>query len=125
MWPFEHAQYATMLSRSLLDRLLQFRSERDWAQFHNLRTLSTSIALEAAELLEHTQWVRDSELEQVVTERRPLIEQEVADIVILLSYLVNDLGLDVEKAVEAKLALNARKYPVALAKGSAKKYNEF
>jgi NTP pyrophosphatase (non-canonical NTP hydrolase) len=59
-----------------------------------------------------------------VAARRPMIEQEVADIVILLSYLVNDLDIDVEKAVEEKLVSNARKYPVDRAKGSAKKYDE-
>ncbi len=113
-----------MLSQRMLDKVLAFRAERDWEQFHNLRTLSTSIALEAAELLEHTQWVRDTELDEVVEARRPLIEQEVADIVILMSYLVNDLGIDVEKAVEEKLGANAKKYPVDRSKGSAKKYDQ-
>lgn len=113
-----------MLSEALRQRLLEFRADRDWEQFHNLRTLSTSIVLEASELLEHTQWIRDSELDEVVKKRRSLIEQEVADIVILLSYLVNDLGIDIEKAVEEKLRANAVKYPVDKAKGSAKKYDE-
>lgn len=113
-----------MLSQPLLQKLLEFRSERDWEQFHNLRTLSTSITLEAAELLEHTQWVRDFELDEVVAARRPMIEQEIADIVILLSYLVNDLGIDVEQAVEDKLQSNAQRYPVDRAKGSARKYDE-
>jgi dCTP diphosphatase len=113
-----------MISEALRQRLLHFRAERDWEQFHNLRTLSTSIVLEAAELLEHTQWIRDSELDEVVHSRRPLIEQEIADIVILLTYLVNDLEIDLEKIVEEKLRSNALKYPVDRAKGSAKKYDE-
>ncbi len=113
-----------MLSQRLLDKILAFRAERDWAQFHNLRTLSTSIALEAAELLEQTQWVRDSDLHEVVKDRRPRIEQEISDIVILMSYLINDLGIDIEKAVEHKLVANAEKYPVDRSKGSAKKYDE-
>lgn len=113
-----------MLNQELIQRLLDFRSDRDWGQFHNLRTLSTSIVLEAAELAEQTQWARDVDLDRVVTERRSRIEQEVADIVILLTYLVTDLGIDVEKAVEKKLRINAEKYPVALSKGSARKYDE-
>ncbi|MEO5827454.1 MAG: nucleotide pyrophosphohydrolase [Luteimonas sp.] len=114
----------TMLSQQLMGKILAFRAERDWAKFHNLRTLSTSIALEAAELLEHTQWVRDSDLAQVLEKRRPLIEQEIADIVILMSYLVHDLGTDLEMAIEQKLAINANKYPVDRSKGSATKYDE-
>ncbi|GAB3380769.1 nucleotide pyrophosphohydrolase [Lysobacter fragariae] len=113
-----------MLSESLRQRLLDFRSARDWEQFHNLRTLSTSIVLEAAELAEVTQWARDKELTDVVSSRRVQIEHEVADILILLTYLVNDLGIDIEAVVERKLKLNAEKYPVDLAKGTARKYDE-
>lgn len=113
-----------MLSEELRQRLLNFRSERDWSQFHNLRTLSTSIVLEAAELAEHTQWVRDADLDEVAKSRKPRIEQEIADIVILLTYLVTDLDIDVEKAVENKLQVNAQKYPVERAKGSSRKYDE-
>lgn len=113
-----------MLSEKLRQQLLDFREERDWRQFHNLRTLSTSIVLEAAELAEHTQWVRDSELDEVIKNRKTRIEQEVADIIILLTYLITDLGIDVEKAVEHKMQANAQKYPVELAKGSSRKYDE-
>ncbi|MDR0183827.1 nucleotide pyrophosphohydrolase [Lysobacter arvi] len=113
-----------MLSENLRRDILKFREERDWSQFHNLRTLSTSIVLEAAELAEHTQWARDSELAAVVAERKPMIEQEVADIVILLTYLAEDLGIDVEHAVDEKLKFNAKRYPVELAKGSARKYDQ-
>jgi NTP pyrophosphatase (non-canonical NTP hydrolase) len=113
-----------MLSESLHQRLLDFRSDRDWEQFHNLRTISTSIMLEAAELAEVTQWTRDMELTDVASNRRTQIEHEVADIFILLMYLVNDLGIDVEAVVERKIKLNAEKYPVDRAKGTARKYDE-
>jgi NTP pyrophosphatase (non-canonical NTP hydrolase) len=119
-----HLNEVKMLSQELRQRLLDFRNERDWSQFHNLRTLSTSIVLEAAELAEHTQWVRDADLDEVAKGRKPRIEQEVADIVILLTYLVTDLDIDVEKAVEEKLQVNAQKYPVERAKGSSRKYDE-
>lgn len=113
-----------MLNDNLRRDILKFREDRDWRQFHNLRTLSTSIVLEAAELAEHTQWARDSEIDSVVDERRQQIEQEVADIVILLTYLAEDLGIDVERAVQEKLEFNAKRYPVELAKGSARKYDK-
>lgn len=113
-----------MLSESLRQRLLDFRTERDWEQFHNLRTLSTSIVLEAAELAEVTQWARDGELKELAERRRLQVEHEVADIVILLTYLVSDLGIDIERAVEEKIRLNAAKYPVDRSKGTARKYDE-
>ncbi len=113
-----------MISEPLLLALLKFRDDRDWRQFHTLRTLSASILLEAAELVEITQWTRDEELGDVVRDKRKQIEQEVADITILLSYLVHDLGIDLEKAIAEKIDLNASKYPVAKSRGSAKKYDE-
>jgi NTP pyrophosphatase (non-canonical NTP hydrolase) len=114
-----------MLSKALRRKILEFRADRDWKQFHNLRTLSTSIVLEAAELAEHTQWSKDAELEEVIRTRKPRIEHEIADIVILLTYLVTDLDIDLERVVEEKLKFNAERYPVERAKGSAKKYDEF
>ena len=113
-----------MLNETLRREILKFRDDRDWRQFHNLRTLSTSIVLEAAELAEHSQWARDNELDAVVRDRRPQIEHEVADIVILLTYLAEDLGIDVERAVREKLEFNAKRYPVERAKGSARKYDQ-
>lgn len=113
-----------MISTSLLEKLLAFRAERDWEQFHNLRTLSTSIALEAAELAEFTQWAKDAEIDGIAEERHAEISQEVADIAILLSYLAHDLGIDLEKAVAEKIEFNARRYPIEKSKGSARKYDQ-
>lgn len=113
-----------MISPELMQALLQFRDERDWKQFHTFRTLTTSIVLEAAELAEISQWTRDEDLAATVQERRERIEHEVADIAILLSYLVHDLGVDLEQAVQAKLAVNAGKYPVEKSRGSIRKYTE-
>ena len=113
-----------MVSRALLEKLLAFRAERDWEQFHNLRTLSTSIVLEAAELAEFTQWTKDEEICEVVESRRHEFEQEIADLAILLSYLAHDLMIDIESAVARKLELNAKRYPVEKAKGTARKYDQ-
>lgn len=113
-----------MLSEALQRNLLDFRHEREWEKFHTLRTLSASLCLESAELLEITQWTPDTELEQVARDRRLRVEQEVADIVILLTYLVHDLGINLEEAVQAKLLVNAKNYPVEESKGSSMKYDE-
>lgn len=87
-----------MISDQLRDELLAFRKERDWEQFHNLRILSTSIALEAAELMEHTQWATDADLPTLAAQRREAIAEEIADVAILLTYLAHDLNVDLEEA---------------------------
>ena len=112
-----------MISPPLLERLLAFRAERDWEQFHNLRTLSTSIVLEAAELAEFTQWANDTELAEIARTRRDEISQEIADVAILLTYLSHDLGIDLDEAVAAKIQINAERYPVSKSKGSVTKYD--
>ncbi|MBK9598321.1 MAG: nucleotide pyrophosphohydrolase [Flavobacteriales bacterium] len=98
-----------MLSDQLLQDVLAFRKERDWEQFHNLRTLSTSIALEAAELMEHTQWATDADLPAIAAERHEAIAEEIADVAILLTYLAHDLDVDMEEAVRQELVKNAAK----------------
>ena len=113
-----------MINESLLQEILNFRRERDWEQFHNLRTLATSIVLEAAELAEITQWTRDDEIEGVLAKNKLKIEEEVADIAILMSYLIHDSDIDLDLVVRRKLEINAKKYPIAYAKGNAKKYDE-
>jgi dCTP diphosphatase len=100
-----------VLSEPLRQQLLAFRAEREWTQFHNLRTLSASICLEGAELLEITQWVPDADLERVVIERRTQIEEELADLAILIPYLSTDLAIDLERATGRKLEINRSKVP--------------
>lgn len=113
-----------MISDSTLAELLAFRRERDWEQFHNLRTLASALVVEAAELLELVQWTADAGLAARVAERREDVEQELADVTILLSYLAHDLGVDLDAAVRRKLAVNATRYPVEKARGSSRKHSE-
>lgn len=111
-----------MLPKDLVDELMHFRAERDWAQFHTPRNLAISLALEAGEVLELFQWEdrQGAALDQVM----PQLRDEVADVATYLTYLCADLGIDLEAAVRAKMVQNRRKYPLALAKGSTKKYTE-
>lgn len=112
-----------MLDPATLQAALEFRRDREWEQFHTPLNLAIAISVEAGELLQHFQWMQPAEVRP--TERQqPLVAQELADIAILLSYLANDLGIDLNKAVQAKLVLNAERYPIEKARGSAKKYNE-
>jgi dCTP diphosphatase len=112
-----------LISSTLLDALLAFRQERDWEQFHTARNLSSALCVEAAELLDLFRWARDSEIAGVVEKQRSAIENEVADVAILLSYLCHDLNIDIEEVVGKKLEINRKKYPVTSSKGTAAKYN--
>ena len=113
-----------MLNPILLADLLAFRRERDWEQFHDPRNLAAALAIEAAELQEIFLWVKDADLNSRVEERKVAIEQEVADVAILLSYLCNDLDIDIDAAVRKKMEVNGLKYSVEKSRGSSKKYDE-
>lgn len=112
-----------MISAELRERLLKFRRDRDWEQFHSARTLAIALSVEAGELLEHFQWIPEQDVDRVVTDRREELAEEIADLAILLTYFVQDLSLDLESAVRNKLLLNEQKYPVEKSKGSPKKYS--
>lgn len=111
------------VSDELLSKLLAFRAERDWEQFHTPKNLSAAICVEAAELLEQFQWTKESELEELVCRERNAIECEIADIAILLTYLCHDLNICLPDVVSRKLELNREKYPIEKARGTAKKYD--
>ena len=95
----------------LQKKIIEFRDKRNWQQHHNARTIAASISIEAAELLEIFQWVRDENLDEKVKEDREHIEEEIADIFIYLLTLCHDLGIDYKKAIEDKIVKNGVKYP--------------
>lgn len=112
----------THLPEEITRRLLTFRAERDWAQFHNARSLAAALSVEASELLEHFIWTKDAEVAEIVEKRRDDIESELADVAMLLAYLCHDLGVDLAAAVSRKIDANALKYPVAKSRGRSEKY---
>jgi NTP pyrophosphatase (non-canonical NTP hydrolase) len=101
--------------------LLKFRDERDWAQFHDSKNLSTAISIEAAELNELFLWKNIEDSENVDKEK---IKAELADVLAFSLLLANKHGFDVKQIVLDKIRKNGEKYPVDKAKGTAKKYNE-
>lgn len=111
--------------KSVQETLRQFARERDWEQFHSPKNLATALAVEAAELLEPFQWLRDEDSRSLA--ERPgeyaQVVEEVADVMIYLLRLADQLGIDLERAVAEKIRKNGEKYPVALARGNAVKYN--
>lgn len=104
--------------QTLTDKLKQFAAERDWAQFHNAKDLALALSIEAAELNELFLWkqAEDADPEKV--------KEELADVFAFALQLAAKYDLDVNQIVGEKIAKNAEKYPIAKAKGSAKKYNE-
>ena len=101
-----------------------FRDARDWRQFHNPKELAVAITAEAGELLQHFVWQSPEQSERRMTERRAAIEDEIADVAILLFELADNSGIDLAAAMRAKLARNQVRYPVDKARGSNAKYDE-
>src|SRR5690606_34884595 len=104
--------------------LRRFASERDWGQFHSPKNLAASLSIEAAEVLEHFQWLTEEQSRQLDDAQRQAVGQEIADVLLYLLQLADGLGIDPLQAARDKLALNEQRYPAEKAKGSAKKYTE-
>ena len=113
-----------MTIEEIQDRIRKFRDERDWMQFHNPKDMAAALAIEAAELQEIFLWQTGDAIEATATAKRERIEEEIADVAVYLLELADNLGVDLPKAIESKLAKNALKYPVEKAKGSNAKYTE-
>ena len=110
----------------LKTRVLAFVHERDWEQFHSPKNLSMALAAEAGELMEHFLWATPEDSKAIANSpaKRAKIADELADVVIYALEFANITGLDVAAAIEAKMAANAKKYPVEKAKGRSEKYDE-
>ena len=112
--------------QQLTDALRQFRDARDWAQFHTLRNLIVSLNLEAAELLELTQWKSDEEMAALSAspQAQEALHDECADVLLYLLLIADKAGIDLIDAASRKLEKNAAKYPVEKSYGSSKKYTQ-
>ena len=109
----------------LKERLRKFAAERDWDQFHSPKNLTMALIVEAAELVEHFQWMKEDESASLPPDKLAEVEQELADIQIYLIRLADKLDVDLMKAVARKIDLNEKKYPAEKARGSSKKYTEY
>lgn len=110
-----------MINPAVISKVLQFRDDRNWKQFHNPKDLAISISLEAAELLENFQW---SGADLDVPEKSEKIEDELADVLIYCTLMADAMGMNMNEIVSKKLEKNAKKYNVDKAFGSSKKYTE-
>lgn len=104
--------------KSVIQKLIEFRNERDWKQFHNSKDLALAISIEASELLELFLWKENEEFDN------NKLKDELADVLSFCFLLAEKHDLDVFDIVENKIEKNALKYPVEKAKGTAKKYDQ-
>ena len=102
----------------IIEKLIKFRNDRDWDQFHNPKDLALAINVEAAELLELFLWKNADEA------NIEKIKEELADVFAFAFLLADKYNFDVKEIILDKIEQNNRKYPVSKAKGNAKKYNE-
>jgi NTP pyrophosphatase (non-canonical NTP hydrolase) len=109
---------------ALSERMAAFAAERDWDQFHNPKNLAMALAGEAGEVLEHFQWLSFEEAASLPRVAREEVALECADVLLFLVRLAGKLEIDLAAAAERKLALNAKKYPVAKSRGRATKYDK-
>jgi dCTP diphosphatase len=109
----------------LRERLRAFVRERDWEQFHAPKNLVMAMIVEAAELVEHFQWVTEQESRELTAEKRAEVEQEIADTFIYLLRLADVLGVDLIDAAHRKMDRNAQKYPAEKARGRNDKYTAY
>ena len=107
--------------KDLQKKIIQFRNERNWEQFHKLKDLLLGLNIEAGELNELFLWKDEKEIESV---DKLKTADELADIFIFLTYISENFNIDLTEAIEMKIEKNAKKYPVDKAFGSNKKYTD-
>jgi NTP pyrophosphatase (non-canonical NTP hydrolase) len=103
----------------------EFVDERDWDQFHSPKNLASALTVEAAELLEHFQWLRDGRAEELGPDKVVQVRHEMADVLVYLVRLADKLDVDLLAAVQEKMVLNRAKYPAEQVRGDARKYYEY
>ncbi len=108
----------------LREQLREFARERDWQQFHSPKNLAMALIVEAAELLEHFQWLTEAQSQTLDPDKREQVAQELADVLLYLVRLADRLDIDLLDAAQRKLVINAQKYPADKVRGSARKYSD-
>ncbi|MGY1488134.1 nucleotide pyrophosphohydrolase [Methylobacillus pratensis] len=110
---------------NLRARINHFVAEREWDQFHSPKNLAMAMIVEAAEVVEHFQWDSPAESATLTDERKTEVGHELADTFVYLLRIAEVCGIDLIAAANAKIDLNAKKYPVDKARGSNAKYTAY
>ncbi|MDO9013897.1 MAG: nucleotide pyrophosphohydrolase [Polynucleobacter sp.] len=106
-------------------QLRQFAADRDWDQFHSPKNLSMALIAEAAELVEHFQWLTEEQSSNLSQPKLKEVEEELADIFIYLVRSADKLGINLIEAAQQKIQKNEQKYPADKVKGKSNKYTEY
>ena len=109
---------------SLTQSLHDFATARNWEQFHSPKNLASALSVEAAELLEHFQWLTEEQSRNLSAPKTAEVAAEAADVLLYLLQLCDKLNIDLLAAARSKLIVNGEKYPVDRAHGSSKKYTD-
>lgn len=109
----------------LRDRLARFAAVRDWDQFHSPKNLSMALIAEAAELVEHFQWLTQAASRDLPADKQAEVRLELADILIYLIRIADKLGVDLVQAAHDKIARNEQRYPVERVRGDARRASEY
>jgi NTP pyrophosphatase (non-canonical NTP hydrolase) len=105
--------------------LKEFAVVRDWEKFHSPKNLSMALIVEAAELVEHFQWLTEEQSYKLSKEKHQEVGYEMADILLYLIRLSERLDIDLIAAAEEKVKINEKRYPADKVRGSAKKYSDY
>lgn len=111
--------------KQLQQRIRDFADARDWDQFHSPKNLSMALIAEAAELVEHFQWLTEEQSRELPEKTLAEVKHEMADIFVYLLRLADKLDVDLFEVAEHKIQLNEEKYPADMVRGSAKKYTDY
>ncbi|RRQ21874.1 nucleotide pyrophosphohydrolase [Thiohalobacter thiocyanaticus] len=106
-------------------RLAAFARARDWEEFHSPKNLSMALIAEAAELVEHFQWLTQAESAALPADKREAVRLELADILIYLVRLGERLDIDLIQAAHDKMDLNEKRFPVEKVRGLARRASEY
>ncbi len=110
--------------KKLTEKIIKFRDERDWKQFHNPKDVALSLVLEAGEVVEHFQWKNKEEIDKYIETNKADIGEELADVLYWVLLMSHDLKIDILDALDKKIKKNEEKYPLEKAKGKHTKYNK-
>lgn len=104
--------------KELSKQIIEFRDQRNWEQFHQIKDLMLGLDIEVSELMELFLWKSQDEIKEIPEE---MIKNELADIFIYLAYIAEKFDVNLEEAIIEKIELNGQKYPVSKSFGSHKK----
>jgi NTP pyrophosphatase (non-canonical NTP hydrolase) len=109
----------------LRKELAAFAAERDWDQFHSPKNLSMALIAEAAELVEHFQWLTEEQSRNLAHDKHAMVAEELADILIFLVRAADKLNVDLIEAARNKIAKNHQRYPADKVRGDARRADEY